>query len=169
MVTALPNVQLQNKVQEFISKAAQDAHQRQVGLSPPPAKPSQPGDPSTGEVLAEGCGRRSAKTLTAPSKPRALAFETGSWPRLTSSERGRMVWKLADLIEQHLQEFAELESLDNGKPLKSRTRRRRSRWPSTLFRYMAGWADENRGQHHSDLGSLHAGREVPGLHFAASR
>ena len=35
---------------------------------------------------------------------------------MSPSERGRMLWKLADLIEQHLEEFAELESLDNGKP-----------------------------------------------------
>jgi acyl-CoA reductase-like NAD-dependent aldehyde dehydrogenase len=45
------------------------------------------------------------------------AFEQGPWSRLTHGQRGRLIWKLADLIEEHLEEFAQLESLDNGKPL----------------------------------------------------
>ena len=45
------------------------------------------------------------------------AFETGPWRKLTVSERGKLIWKLADLIEQRSEEFAQLETLDNGKPL----------------------------------------------------
>ena len=46
------------------------------------------------------------------------AFDEGPWQRkLTASQRGRLLWKLADLLESHLEEFAELESMDNGKPL----------------------------------------------------
>ena len=45
------------------------------------------------------------------------AFENGPWRRITPSERGRLLWKLADLIELHGEEFAQLETLDNGKPL----------------------------------------------------
>jgi len=36
---------------------------------------------------------------------------------MTASERGRLIWKLADLLEQHTEEFGYIESLDNGKPL----------------------------------------------------
>jgi phenylacetaldehyde dehydrogenase len=63
---------------------------------------------------------------------------------MTPSERGRLVWKLADLLEQHLDEFAYLESLDNGKPL---TVARAADVPLAvdLFRYMAGWATKLEG------------------------
>src|SRR5262249_25367962 len=40
------------------------------------------------------------------------AFESGPWRRLTSSERGRLIWRIGDLILQHADELAELESLD---------------------------------------------------------
>jgi acyl-CoA reductase-like NAD-dependent aldehyde dehydrogenase len=58
---------------------------------------------------------------------------------VSPSERGRLLWKLADLIERHAEEFATLESLDNGKPL---TVARVADVPLTIdmFRYMAGWA-----------------------------
>ena len=55
-----------------------------------------------------------------------------------------LIWKLADLLEQHLEEFAQLESLDNGKPL---TVARVADVPLAvdLFRYMAGWATKIEG------------------------
>jgi acyl-CoA reductase-like NAD-dependent aldehyde dehydrogenase len=43
---------------------------------------------------------------------------------MSPSERGRLIWKLAALLEENLDEFAELETLDNGKPLKIAHRRR---------------------------------------------
>ena len=63
---------------------------------------------------------------------------------MSPSERGRMIWKLADLLEQHLEEFAEIESLDNGKP---RTVARVADVPLAvdMFRYMAGWATKISG------------------------
>ena len=60
------------------------------------------------------------------------------------SERGRIIWKLGDLIEQNLEEFAELESLDNGKPLKV-ARAADVPLAVDLFRYMAGWATKIEG------------------------
>src|SRR5581483_3974853 len=72
------------------------------------------------------------------------AFDEGAWRKMTASERGRLMWKLGDLIEQHLEEFAYLESLDNGKPL---TVARAADVPLAidLFRYMAGWATKIEG------------------------
>ena len=63
---------------------------------------------------------------------------------MTTSQRGKLLWKLADLLEQHLAEFAELESLDNGKPV---THARFADVPLAidLFRYMAGWATKIEG------------------------
>jgi acyl-CoA reductase-like NAD-dependent aldehyde dehydrogenase len=73
------------------------------------------------------------------------AFEGGPWPKHTPSQRGRLLWKLADLIEQHAEELAELETLDNGKPI---TYSRGGDVPLTAdhFRYFAGWATKVEGE-----------------------
>jgi len=72
------------------------------------------------------------------------AFEAGPWGRLTRSERGRLVWKIGDLILENADEFAELESLDNGKP---RAVARVADVPlaADMFHYMAGWATKIEG------------------------
>src|SRR6202043_777441 len=72
------------------------------------------------------------------------AFESGPWSKITPSERGRLIWKIGDLIEKHLEEFAQLESLDNGKPLKV-ARVADVPLAADLFRYMAGWATKIEG------------------------
>jgi phenylacetaldehyde dehydrogenase len=100
-------------------------------------------DPSTGEVLAQVAeGDRADIDLAV--KAARKAFDTGPWRKMTPSERGRLIWKLGDLIDQHLEEFAFLESLDNGKPL---TVARAADVPlaAELFRYMAGWATKLEG------------------------
>ena len=72
------------------------------------------------------------------------AFESGPWRRLTSSERGRLIWRIGDLILEHADELAELESLDNGKP---RAVARVADVPlsADLFHYMAGWTTKLEG------------------------
>jgi len=72
------------------------------------------------------------------------AFEDGPWRKISPSERGRMIWKLADLMEQHADELAELESLDNGKPAAVA---RAADVPLSIdtLRYMAGWATKIEG------------------------
>src|SRR5258708_11869010 len=100
-------------------------------------------NPATGEPLArvaEGDGADIDRAVKAARK----AFESGPWPSLSPSERGRLLWKLGDLLEQHLEEFAELESLDNGKPL-SVARVADVPLAVDLFRYMAGWATKIEG------------------------
>jgi aldehyde dehydrogenase (NAD+) len=73
------------------------------------------------------------------------AFEDGPWPRLSASERGRLLNKLADLIEENKEELAALESLDNGKPYRDAIN---ADLPLTIkcYRYYAGWADKNHGK-----------------------
>ncbi|MEO8428951.1 MAG: aldehyde dehydrogenase family protein [Verrucomicrobiota bacterium] len=72
------------------------------------------------------------------------AFESGPWRRLTPSERGKLIWRIGDLILQHADELAEIESLDNGKP---RAVARVADIPlaADLFHYMAGWATKIEG------------------------
>src|ERR1700747_3365644 len=74
-------------------------------------------NPATGEVLANVAAGDKEDIDRAVKAARA-AFETGPWSKIAPAERGKMIWRLADLIDKHLEEFAQLESLDNGKPLK---------------------------------------------------
>src|SRR5437016_12382500 len=72
------------------------------------------------------------------------AFESGPWPKMTPSERGKLVWRIGDLILEHADELAELESVDNGKP---RAVARVADVPlaADIFHYMAGWATKLEG------------------------
>ena len=72
------------------------------------------------------------------------AFDSGTWPTMSPSKRGQLLWKLADLLEQHTAEFAELEAFDNGKPV-SVARVADVPLAVDLFRYMAGWATKTMG------------------------
>src|SRR5258708_22037626 len=73
-------------------------------------------NPATGEVLAQ-VAEGDQQDIEQAVKAARKAFDQGPWRRLTASERGRLIWKLADLLESHTQGFAYLESLDNAKPL----------------------------------------------------
>lgn len=100
-------------------------------------------NPATGDVLArvaEGDRTDVDRAVAAARK----AFDSGPWRRLPPSERGRLIWKLADLLEAHVEEFAQLESLDNGKPI-SVARAADVPLAVDLFRYMAGWATKIEG------------------------
>jgi phenylacetaldehyde dehydrogenase len=100
-------------------------------------------NPATGEVLANVAAGDKEDINRAVKAARA-AFETGPWSKISPSERGRLLWKLADLLEKHTEEFAQLESLDNGKPLKIA---RVADVPLAVdhFRYYAGWATKIEG------------------------
>jgi phenylacetaldehyde dehydrogenase len=100
-------------------------------------------NPATGEILAQVAEGTSADIDRAVIAARK-AFERGLWRTITASERSRLIWKLADLLESHLEEFAQLESLDNGKPIGVA---RVADVPLAVdhFRYMAGWATKIEG------------------------
>jgi len=99
-------------------------------------------NPATGEVLAD-VAEGDREDVERAVKAARKAF-TGPWSRLTASERGRLIWKLADLLEAHLDEFALIETLDNGKPL-AVARAADVPLAVDLFRYMAGWATKLEG------------------------
>ena len=100
-------------------------------------------NPATGEVLAN-IAAGDKEDIDRAVKAARAAFETGPWSKISPSERGRLIWKLADLLEKHAEEFAQLESLDNGKPLKIA---RVADLPLAIdhFRYYAGWATKIEG------------------------
>src|SRR5438552_2702335 len=101
-------------------------------------------NPATGETIcqvAEGDKADVDRAVKAARK----AFESGPWPKMSASERGRLMHKLADAIEQNIDELAALETLDNGKPLRDS---RAADLPLTVkcYRYYAGWADKIHGK-----------------------
>lgn len=100
-------------------------------------------DPATGEVLAEVPEGDAADIDRAVAAARAT-FEQGPWREMTPAARGRLLWRIADLIDEHTDELAVLESLDNGKPL---TAAKTIDVPAAadIFRYMAGWATKVEG------------------------
>ena len=101
-------------------------------------------DPSTEEPLAEvAAGEK--EDIDRAVRAARKAFEGGPWRLMTPSERGRAIWKLADLIEARTEEFAQLETLDNGKPISVA---RVADIPLVVdhFRYYAGWATKVEGE-----------------------
>lgn len=75
-------------------------------------------NPATEEVLTE-VAEASAADVDRAVEAASRAFEdrNGPWRKLSASERGRLIWKLADLVEENIEELAALETLDNGKPI----------------------------------------------------
>src|SRR5262252_8361558 len=100
-------------------------------------------DPATEEVIAH-VAEGDAADIERAVRAARRAFDAGPWRKVTPSERGRMLWRLADLLEARLEEFAQLEALDNGKPLKV-ARVADVPLAVDMFRYMAGWATKIEG------------------------
>jgi phenylacetaldehyde dehydrogenase len=100
-------------------------------------------NPATGETLATVAEGGAEDIDLAVTAARA-AFDNGPWRTLTPSQRGKILWRIGDLIEEHAEELAEIESLDNGKP---RLQAQFADVPvsAELFHYMAGWATKIDG------------------------
>ena len=103
-------------------------------------------NPATGEVLTQVIEASAADVDRAVAAARrAFDDKAGAWRKMSASERGRLVWRLADLIEQHIDELAELETLDNGKPI---FESRNVDMPMVIdvLRYYAGWTTKIHGE-----------------------
>jgi aldehyde dehydrogenase (NAD+) len=101
-------------------------------------------NPSTGEEICQVAAAGPADVDKAVEAARK-AFERGAWRKMNASERGKLLFRLADLIEQHADELARLEALDNGKPV-SVARRVDVAKSVASYRYFAGWADKVQGK-----------------------
>ncbi len=101
-------------------------------------------NPSTGEEICQVAEADAADVDRAVAAARA-ALEEGPWAKMKASERGRLLYRLADLIEKNAEELARIESLDNGKPFSIA---KTVDVPKTIacYRYFAGWADKVHGK-----------------------
>lgn len=100
-------------------------------------------NPATEEVIAT-VAEGDAADVDIAAKVARDAFESGEWRKMNARDRGRLLYRLADLIEENLEYLAALESLDNGKPIRDS---RAADLPLTIqcLRYYAGYADKIHG------------------------
>jgi len=138
--TVIP--QIQASVSEFVAKP----RKMSIGgkwVDAVSGKTFETYNPATGEVLAR-VAEGDKVDIDLAVKAARKAFESGPWPAMSPSDRGRLLWKLAELVDRHNEELAELETLDNGKPV-SFSRIVDVPTASDAFRYYAGWATKVEG------------------------
>ncbi len=100
-------------------------------------------DPATGEVLArvaEGAAEDIDRAVAAARE----SFDRGRWRELPPAERAKVLWKVGDLLEERANEFAQLETLDNGMPINDALLFHVPLAAAT-FRYYAGWVTKLDG------------------------
>ncbi len=100
-------------------------------------------DPATGEVLAlvaEAGAEDVDRAVVAARK----SFDRGTWRELPPAERAKVLWKVGDLLEERANEFAQLETLDNGMPINDALLFHVPLAAAT-FRYYAGWVTKLDG------------------------
>src|SRR6476660_6189308 len=103
-------------------------------------------NPATGEILtqvAEGGASGVDQAVAAARK--AFDDVNSPWRKMSASERGKILWRIADLIEKNVEELAELETLNNGKPI-FESRYVDMPMVADVFRYYAGWATKIHGE-----------------------
>lgn len=101
-------------------------------------------NPATGGVIARVAAGDKADVDAAVAAARR-AFESSDWARITPSARGRILWNIADLIEANVDELAELETLDNGKPF-TISKIVDVMSAAETFRYYAGYCTKIEGK-----------------------
>lgn len=101
-------------------------------------------DPSTGQVVTTAAMATEADTLAAIQAARR-AFDKKLWTGLTPAARGKILWRIGDLIDQHADEIAELEMIDAGKSFAS-ARHGEIPFAAECFRYYAGWCTKIEGK-----------------------
>lgn len=101
-------------------------------------------NPTNGEAICDVAEADAADVDRAVAVARR-AFTSGNWPKMSATQRGELLYKLADLMEKHKEELARLETLDNGKPL-SDSLTKDLPLAIACYRYYAGWADKVQGK-----------------------
>ena len=142
MATAVSSASMHKAVGEFIGKPRRMFVNNQFVPSAS-GKTFPTYNPATGEIMAQ-VAEGDREDIDRAVKAARKAFENPAWAEMSPSQRGRLIWKLADLLEARTEEFAQIESLDNGKPL-AIARVADVPLAVDLFRYMAGWATKLEG------------------------
>jgi aldehyde dehydrogenase (NAD+) len=101
-------------------------------------------EPAFGEELAQ-VAEGAAADIDRAVRVAREAFDSGTWPKMSATERGKILWRLAELIEQEADALAELECRNTGKTL---FEARKAELPIIIdcFRYYAGWTTKIHGE-----------------------
>ncbi len=135
-------VAIQDDVQQFVS----GAHKLLINgefVDAASGKTFETPNPSTGEVLATVAEADSEDVNRAVAAARA-AFGEGPWSKMSARARGLLMYRLADLLEANGEQLAQIDTLDNGKPI-GETRGFDVPQVVECIRYYAGWADKIEG------------------------
>ncbi len=100
-------------------------------------------DPATGETLATVAEAQAEDVDKAVAAARR-SFDRGTWRDMPPAERAKVLWKVGDMIEERMTEFAQLETLDNGMPINDALLFHVPLAAAT-FRYYAGWVTKLDG------------------------
>ena len=136
-------VDLEPSVERFVSSPVRKMLIGGTWVEAASGKTFETYNPATGAVLArvaEGDAEDVERAVAAARR----AFDEGPWPRLSPSERERILLRVADLVEAHASELAQLETLDNGKSITESTHVDVPQAANT-FRYYAGWVNKLHG------------------------
>ncbi len=101
-------------------------------------------DPATGKKIST-CAAGAKEDIDLAVSAARKCFDSGKWHSVPPNEKGKIIWKIAELIGEHTEELAQLESLDNGKPVAIAAGADVA-LSSDIFRYMAGWATKIEGE-----------------------
>ncbi len=142
MTVAVYPINIDSRVSDFIAKPRQMLIDGKW-VNAVSGKTFPTYNPATGEVLAQ-VAEGDKQDVDIAVKAARKAFESGPWSRMSATQRGKLIWKLGDLLEANVEQFAMLETLDNGKPL-AVARAADVPLAADLFRYMAGWANKLEG------------------------
>ncbi|HRN50404.1 MAG TPA: aldehyde dehydrogenase family protein [Anaerolineales bacterium] len=137
----LPNYNFQPATLKFLEDSPKKLFINNEWVAPQSGETFATRNPANGAVLAEVALANAADVDAAVAAAQA-AFP--AWASMIAGERGALLFKLADLIDQHADVLAELETLDNGKPIRV-ARRGDLPYVTKHLRYQAGWADKIEG------------------------
>ena len=140
--TAAPT--LPPQVEQYLSSSPKKLYLAGKWVASEKGKTFKAMNPATGEPLAEVYEADAADVDVAVKSARA-AHESGLWSKVNPSEKAKILWKIADLMEKNIDELAALETLNNGMPIREG---RFAELPLAIesFRYWAGWTTKIFGE-----------------------
>src|ERR1700678_4101168 len=143
MGIAISPIQIDSRVSDFIAKPRKMLIDGKW-VNAASGKTFATYNPATGEILAQVAEGDKADIDAAVQAARR-AFDSGPWSAMTPSQRGKIVWRIGDLTSKYADELAELESIDNGKPM-AVARAADVPLAADIFQYMAGWCTKIEGK-----------------------
>ena len=142
-MSTIPDVELQAGTLRFLEAGPKKLFINNEWVAPAGGESFATINPANGQELMQVALAGAEDVDQAVSAARA-AYAHGPWPnKMSGQQRGQLLWKVADLIEHYIEELADLETLDNGKP--RRIAHYDMVYAARHFRYYAGWAGKTEG------------------------